>query len=596
MSPQRSFIDIAILTALPTELEAVRRALGVDTSSRVKAEDGTVYYLADIESSLRQRPYSVVLGCIGQAGNSSAAAAAQAILDRFHPSVLLLMGIAAGVRGKVLIGDVVLSERVVAYEPAALVRTADGHSVQPRPEIERVPHAILQDIVNYRHDRKRIEALFRSMGGQFPKAPEGKEEEYRRHIASGIAVQLATIASGEKLLRDPSKLRDIRRDVHGKVAVGEMEAAGIVEASRRANVPWLVVRGISDFGDELKDDSFHEFASLAAAAVLTDFIQYGLDLGGVPHAPHAPHRSRFIFGRPIDRDQDFVGRTHARDAILQAIDSGQPVQILGEPLMGKTSLLRWVERHVALGRPAVWVNAPQGLSPASLVKEIAKALDKSSLASGLHAESATEAAAAVLEQLLPVTLLFDDADTLAMLGKGFDEAFFVRLRAMVEARRLTWVSASRWDLYDLFSKKGLSSAFLSGARKVRVGLLEEEAAKQLADQMGANCARALALAGRFAYGLQWLGDRLQHDNADVASDAFHTEMETVFARWWAELAIEERQLLRRCAMDEGISRDAVEDRVRRMLRRLVERGLLIEAEGRFRVWGEAWAEFVRNAG
>jgi hypothetical protein len=39
---------------------------------------------------------------------------------------------------------------VVAYEPAALIRSASGTKEQPRPEIERIPHAMNQDVVTYR--------------------------------------------------------------------------------------------------------------------------------------------------------------------------------------------------------------------------------------------------------------------------------------------------------------------------------------------------------------------------------------------------------------------------------------------------------------
>jgi len=90
-----------------------------------------------------------------------------------------------------------------------------------------------------------------------PAAPEGREEEYREHVASAVSVALGTIASGEKLLRDRAKLGTLRTEMHGKVEAGEMEAAGLVEGCRRSKVAWRVIRGISDFGDELKDDRFH---------------------------------------------------------------------------------------------------------------------------------------------------------------------------------------------------------------------------------------------------------------------------------------------------------------------------------------------------
>src|SRR5678815_5487340 len=51
---------------------------------------------------------------------------------------------------------------------------------------------------------------------------------------------------------------------------------------RPGAVPWLIIRGISDFGDGLKDDRFHAFASCAAAAVLYDFIAHGLHLDTSP--------------------------------------------------------------------------------------------------------------------------------------------------------------------------------------------------------------------------------------------------------------------------------------------------------------------------
>ena len=165
------------------------------------------------------------------------------MIARYHPRAVLLMGIAAGIRGKVRIGDVVLSERVVAYEPAALVRSASGAAVQPRPEIDRAPHAMIQDMMSYRADPKRLREAFLRAGGEFPTAPPGKEEEFREHVAGSIAARLGTIASGEKLLRDPVKLLAVRDSMHGKVEAGEMEAAGLVEACRPGNIPWLVIRG-----------------------------------------------------------------------------------------------------------------------------------------------------------------------------------------------------------------------------------------------------------------------------------------------------------------------------------------------------------------
>jgi nucleoside phosphorylase len=271
-------VDVVILTVIQAEFEAARRVLQIGDHNREKDPDGTVYFRGTVRSDLVRRDYTIALTCIGAAGNPNAAAATAGAIAKYHPRAVLLMGIAAGVRGKVQIGEVVLSDRVVTYEPAALVRSAKGTEEQPRPEIDRAPYTIIQDMATYRPILPRLLDTFVRAGGVIPTAATGQEDEFRAHVASTVTARLGTIASGEKLLRNPEKLLAVRK-LHGKTEVGEMEAAGFVEACRRGPVPWLVIRGISDFGDEFKDDRFHAFASCAAAAVAHDFVAHGIDLG-----------------------------------------------------------------------------------------------------------------------------------------------------------------------------------------------------------------------------------------------------------------------------------------------------------------------------
>lgn len=67
----------------------------------------------------------------------------------------------------------------------------------------------------------------------------------------------------------------MRTTLHGKIDVAEMEAAGIATACNRASTPYLVIRGISDFGDGEKNDGAHLLAATAAAIVAIDFAEHG---------------------------------------------------------------------------------------------------------------------------------------------------------------------------------------------------------------------------------------------------------------------------------------------------------------------------------
>lgn len=309
-------VDVGVLTVIAPELGAARAALGLGNQHKEKTDDGTAYWRGTVDSEVLGRPLQVVLTCIASAGNPTSAGATTRLLERYRPRAVILMGIAAGIRGKVRIGDVVLSERVVAYEPAALVRDAHGRARQRRPDIDGLPHEMLQDVTAYLSEpppHERLMAVFQSIGGVIPTAPRRQKTEYREHVIRRVAApNLSTIASGEKLLRNPEFLGEVRRDIHGKVEAGEMEAAGFIEACRPGHVPWLIIRGISDFGDELKSDAFHDLASRCAATVLVDYLQHGFAL----NLPDALYGDGELFAAPplpVD-DAQMSDRTHLAGA------------------------------------------------------------------------------------------------------------------------------------------------------------------------------------------------------------------------------------------------------------------------------------------
>jgi nucleoside phosphorylase len=284
--------DVAVLTVIGKELEAVRTALALGDDARLKDESGSVFWTGAVHSQLTDRDYSLVVGVVGTAGNPDCAAAAMEMIKEFRPALVVLCGIAAGIRNKVRVGDVVVSERVWGYESGAEVITESrGQAFVPRPRVSEISHTLVQDLAVYEPGASRRVAVALSARVAAPSAPSGRNEEYRKHVADSIHVRVATIASGEKLLRDPARLKNLRDMHHGRIEAGEMEATGLATACQRAGKDWLVIRGISDFGDELKDDNFHEYASSAAATCLLDFLRHGLDLNQQRTARSSPSSS-----------------------------------------------------------------------------------------------------------------------------------------------------------------------------------------------------------------------------------------------------------------------------------------------------------------
>ncbi len=317
-----------------------------------------------------------------------------------------------------------------------------------------------------------------------------------------------------------------------------------------------------------------------------------------------PPVSPFVVGPVIDQDVDFFGRHSQRDLLYDALFRGQSAQILGERRMGKTSLLRWVQRHARdwQPHPVAYINA-QGLggrSPSQLVRAAAHALGRDAEVREVLDRHAAEpdprAAERALASLVPALLLVDEASALIEPGHGFDSGFLDVLRDLGQQKQLVWISTSHRNLHSLFESTGLTSTFLNDSRDVWVGQLEPDAAQDLLarglDQ--ATAGRVIGEVGAFPYGLQWLADALWRGREfEQACDAFARALEPLFQRWLQGREPEERELLRRCVA--GLDKIALSDRLRRKARDLVDFGLLCEEEGFFTVPGVAWQKAVLNA-
>lgn len=78
-------------------------------------------------------------------------------------------------------------------------------------------------------------------------------------------VHYGTILSGNSVIKSKGR-RDYLRDRYGGIAV-EMEAAGIM-----TRIPVAVIRGISDFVDSSKNDSWQPYAAITAAAYAKEVL------------------------------------------------------------------------------------------------------------------------------------------------------------------------------------------------------------------------------------------------------------------------------------------------------------------------------------
>lgn len=300
----------------------------------------------------------------------------------------------------------------------------------------------------------------------------------------------------------------------------------------------------------------------------------------------------------VDGEGALLGREAVCGEVLDAIDSEHAVEILGEPHMKRTRLLRWIEAEAAPPRtPIALIDALElaDSTPKYLVRRVADAVGRrEEIDRELQRERAvptTADATRALSTLHGVWMLIDNADALARPGHRFTEEFFAELRAKVQARQIRWISVSRAPLGPLFSGRGLTSQFLNDARQIYAGGLDPRiVARALAARHLARGPTALALTGTLPQ-LVYRVCEADSQDIDRVLQGLPAWADGLCALWW-DRSPEEQALLRRIAA--GVALAGLSDRERSDAADLCRRGLLVETPAGYALNGSVWETYVRS--
>lgn len=252
-------IDIAILTALrDPELTAVLN-LPYNWKTKRFFDDPTGYYVGTkVKGEVN---LSVVVASASRKGMPSASALAMKMVERFKPKLLVMLGICAGVKDKVGLGDIIIADPAWDWGSGKMAQDLNGSSVfQAAPYQFPLNHHISQIAMELGSEREVITSITSGWTKDFP---SGKLKVHVGPLASGSMV-LATDSS-----LDPISLQN--REVLGV----DMEAYAVMAASdiARFNKPIsLVIKSVCDYADSQKSDGWQEYASYTSACFFDKLI------------------------------------------------------------------------------------------------------------------------------------------------------------------------------------------------------------------------------------------------------------------------------------------------------------------------------------
>ncbi|KAH8587924.1 nucleoside phosphorylase domain-containing protein [Bisporella sp. PMI_857] len=294
---------VAVVCAMEFEMSAVRFMLDQE-HPRLPSKQGDLndYIFGQLSG------HNVVLAWLPGNQGKSAAAIVATNLGRTFPSIQwrFLAGIGGGVpsaKHDIRLGDIVVSVPegtyggVVQYDmgkdtdngfklkgfllaPPSRLRTAVGRMQSDHrmsdSKVEEFVSAMLQRarrLIIYQRPPADSDVLFDADyphvgGATCERCDRARVSERLPRQHDGPEIHYGLIASGDRVMRSAVKRSSEVQNV-GDILCFEMEAAGLA-----TEFPYIVVRGISDYADSHKDDTWQHYAAAAAAACTKELLSY----------------------------------------------------------------------------------------------------------------------------------------------------------------------------------------------------------------------------------------------------------------------------------------------------------------------------------
>lgn len=230
----KKHLTTGIIGAMDEEVASLKKALAY---ARVRRVAGTDFHEGEMDGRK-----VVVVRC--SVGKVNAAVCAQILIDLFDADRIINTGVAGSLDASIDIGDIVVSTDAVQHDMDAV---ALGF---PRGEIPYSNMAVFPADEEMR--KKAVEAV--------------RKAEPDIHVFEG------RVCSGDQFIASRAQKEAIIAEFGGLCC--EMEGASIAQVCCLNEVPFVIIRAISDKADDSEEMSFAEFEKAAAerCAAITRYM------------------------------------------------------------------------------------------------------------------------------------------------------------------------------------------------------------------------------------------------------------------------------------------------------------------------------------
>lgn len=225
-------MKIGVIVPMEEEIKLMKESLTDVTNESVAGVELT---------SGKYKNHEVYLAQSG-IGKVQAGMTTTIINERYQPDFIVNTGSAGGIGEGLHIGDVVISEKMAYHDVDA---TGFGYKVGQLPQQE----------------------LYFNANSDYVKAIAAAAKR------TGLTSKTGLIVTGDQFVDSKEKIATIKKSFPDALAA-EMEGAAVAQVCTQFNTPFVVIRSMSDVGDENASVNFDEFVLQAGRKSVTMLLNF----------------------------------------------------------------------------------------------------------------------------------------------------------------------------------------------------------------------------------------------------------------------------------------------------------------------------------
>lgn len=210
---------------------------------------------------------SVVVVTAQQMGMPASACLTFTAVAEFRPRYIIMAGIAAGVRDKVNLGDVLVADPSWDWGSGKLAFDKGNRIFQPDPRPLRLAPELVGLCQKLGADEAVLVRIRNDWKGDKPDTI--------------LRIHVGPLASGASVVCDPSVTEQIKANSRKLIGI-DMETYGVYYASSVCASPkpkFISIKSVCDFADSDKDDRFQKYAAYTSASVVQELLEHQLPFG-----------------------------------------------------------------------------------------------------------------------------------------------------------------------------------------------------------------------------------------------------------------------------------------------------------------------------